>query len=415
MTGSQGTGRVVVVGGGQAGFETAVSLRGKGFTGSITIIGDEPGVPYQRPPLSKAYLHPEGDPDPSEIVLRPESWFERNEIRLVQGVAASAIDRDAGEVVLADGERVPFEHLVLATGARNRPLPVPGSELPGVHYLRTLDEAHGLIAALGSCKDVAVVGAGFIGLEIAAAAVKKGAVVTVLEAAARPMGRAVSTPMSDHFTSLHRRSGVDLRLDTGVTRVVEKEGRAAGVETSDGSVVHADVVVVGIGVVPEVALAQAAGLPTANGVRVDARLRTTDSRIFAIGDCAAFPSPDGSRELRLESVQNAVDHARCVAAQLTGEDTGYSAVPWFWTEQFDSKLQMAGLVDGYETAVLRGDPSSGSFSVFCFSADGTLLAVESVNHTRDHMAARRLLAKESGLTPEQAADPATDLKALSRA
>lgn len=408
-----GDGPVVVIGGGQAGFETTVSLRSKGHTGPVILVGAESGVPYQRPPLSKAYLHTSGE-EVDELVLRPESWFERNDIGLRQGVSATRIDRDDRVVTLADGERLPFEHLVLATGARNRLLPVPGADSEGVHYLRTLDEARRLVAALGRCSSIAVVGAGFIGLEIAAAAVKKGATTTVVEATDRPMGRAVSRPVSEFVTRLHRDNGVDLRLGCGVARVVESGGRATGVELADGSVVPADLVVVGIGVVPETTLATAAGLETDDGIIVDHRLRTSDEHVSAIGDCARFPGARGP--LRLESVQNAVDHARCVAAQLTGDPSGYCAVPWFWTEQFDRKLQMAGVVDGYATAVVRGAPEDGPFSVFCFAADGRLLGVESVNQTRDHMAARRLLARQDpGLSPDQAADLSVDLKALSRA
>jgi 3-phenylpropionate/trans-cinnamate dioxygenase ferredoxin reductase subunit len=406
---------VVIVGGGQAGFETAFALRSKGHAAPITLIGEEDGVPYQRPPLSKAYLHPpDGGPDLDELVLRPRTWFENHDVILRCGERVVAIDRGRAEVELAGGDRLPFAHLVLATGAGNRPLPVDGADLPGVHYLRTLAEADRLIGALAGCGSVAVIGAGFIGLEVAAAARKKGLQVTVVEAADRPMSRAVSVAMSDYFTGLHRDKGVDLRLGTGVVRVVERGGRAAGVQTDTGEVLHADVVVVGIGVIPETSLAAAAGLATANGIIVDEQLRTTDPRIFAIGDCASFPTEDGRTLIRLESVQNAVDQARCVAAQLTGPPESYKAVPWFWTEQYDSKLQMAGLVQGHDVAVLRGSPEDHAFSVFCFNGE-RLLGVESVHRPADHMAARRLLAAGASVTPEQAADAQFDLKRYSRA
>ena len=407
-------GPVVVVGGGQAGFETAAALRSKGYTGPITLVGEEDGAPYQRPPLSKAYLHAPADGiETEDLVLRPQSWYDRNDVVLLHGQRVTTIDRPRSEVELTGGERLPFAHLVLATGAANRPLPVEGATLPGVHYLRTHTEATQLVKALGSCRSVAVIGAGFIGLEVAAAARKKGLAVTVLEAADRPMSRAVSRMMSDYVTGLHRGHGVDVRLGTGVVQVLGNGGRASGVQTADGDVVDADVVVVGIGVLPETALADAAGLAVGNGVLVDEHLRTTDPRIFAVGDCAAFPHRGGSALIRLESVQNAVDQARCVADQLTGTPDAYRAVPWFWTEQFNSKLQMAGLALNHDTAVVRGKPGDHAFSVFCFR-DDLLLAVESVNRPADHMAARRLLAAGAPLTPEQAGDIAFDLKRHSR-
>ena len=404
---------VVIVGGGQAGFETASNLRTRGWPGAIKIICDERELPYQRPPLSKAYLTSSTSLELDEVVLRPNEWFKRNSIDLLLGSRAEEIDRVACQVVLDDGFCVGYDHLVLATGARNRVLPIDGADLRGVHYLRTLGEAAELVAAFRSAADVAVVGAGFIGLEVAAAAAKKGLSVTVLEATDRPMARAVSQPISDHFTALHTGHGVALLTGTGVTRLLGEDGRVTGVETAGGRVTPADLVVVGIGVVPEDSLASIAGLEVQNGVLVDEHLRTSDPRIFAVGDCAVFPAHE--RRVRLESVQNAVDHARCVAAQLTGTDDPYRAVPWFWTEQFESKLQMAGLIDGHRECVVRGDPGSGAFSVFCFSETGELLGVESVNQPRDHMAARRLLASGHRLTARQVADPRTDLKALSRA
>jgi 3-phenylpropionate/trans-cinnamate dioxygenase ferredoxin reductase subunit len=409
------TGPVVIIGAGQGGFETAGALHARGYPGPIHLIGAEKGVPYQRPPLSKAYLKTAtGEPpEPDSVALRPLHWYDRSGISLHCGISAMQIDRQRGEVELDNGKRVPFQHLVLATGARNRALPVPGADLAAVHYLRTLDEANALKRCLTPGRKVVVVGAGFIGLEVAAAARTAGADVTVIEALVRPMARAVSETISTFYTRQHERHGVDMRLGTGVVRIVEQDGRACGVETSDGTVVPADVIVVGIGVIPNTDLAAAADLEVDNGIVVDQHLVTADPRISAIGDCAAYPAPNGLTRLRLESVQNTVDQARCVAARLTGTPAPYHAVPWFWTEQFDSKLQMAGLIAGYEDTVVRGSIDDGSFSVFCFGAD-RLLGVESVNNTRDHMAARRLLAQGKQLKPEQAQDVSLDLKALSR-
>lgn len=401
--------RVVIVGAGQAGFETATSLRSKGFDGDITIIGDEPGVPYQRPPLSKAYL--KGDPDPESVALRPLDYFASHRIDLRCAHPVIHIDRDARAVELVNGARVDYDHLVLATGTRNRVLPVPGAELDGVHYLRTLSEAHQLAATLSSCKSVVVVGGGFIGLEVAAAANRHGAEVTIVEALDRPMARAVSETISSFFVDEHARRGVRWQLGVGVESVIEKKGRAAGVRTSDGSIIEADIIVVGIGVLPNSELASSAGLAVDNGIVVDLHLLTDDPRISAIGDCASYPNTVGTGRLRLESIQNAVDHARCVANRLVGNDLPYASVPWFWTEQYSSKLQMAGLVAGHDNTVVRGSIETGEFSVFCFGGD-QLLGVESVNRTRDHMAARKLLAANATPTREQVIDLDFDLKTL---
>lgn len=399
--------RVVVVGCGQAGFEAAVNLRSRGFTGSITLIGDEPGVPYQRPPLSKAYLH--GLPDRESLALRPAEYFDQHDIALVCGKPAVRIDRDGRHVELIDGTLLKYDHLVLAAGARNRALQVPGADLPGVHYLRTAEEAESLTARLDTAASLVVVGAGFIGLEVAAAARKKGIEVTVVEALSRPMARALSEAMSEYFSNAHRQHGVDLRLSTGVEEIIAVDKRAGGVVTTSGEVIPADVIVVGIGVVPNVELAVRAGLPVDNGIVVNEFLRTTDDHISAIGDCAAFPVAGFAGLVRLESVQNAVDQARCVAAQLAGSTASYRSVPWFWSEQFESKLQIAGLTTGADTRVVRGSVGDGAFSIFCFEG-GRLLGVESVNKPRDHMAARKLLAEGVPLAPDQAADTSYDLK-----
>lgn len=400
---------VVIVGAGQAGIETAVALRSKGFDDPIIVYGDEGCAPYQRPPLSKQFL--KGHIDSADIELRPSVFFDRKSIALRCGERVIGIDRTACQVQLDDGSTQSYQHLVLATGTRNRPLTVPGADSDGVRYLRTLDEAHALTARLSTCSTVVVIGAGFIGLEVAAAARGQGTQVTVVEAASRPMGRAVSKEMSEYFAALHRDRGVALLLETGVREIAEKAGAAAAVITDAGQRLDADLIVVGIGVIPNTELAAAAGLAVENGVVVDSQLLTADPQISAIGDCAAFPHPAGTGLLRLESVQNAVDHARCVADRLSGASHAYSTVPWFWTEQFTAKLQIAGLITGYDHAVVRGEPASGSFSVFCFEG-GRLLGVESVNAARDHMTARNLLAGGVVVTPPQVADIGVDLKGL---
>lgn len=400
---------IVIVGAGQAGIEAAVALRSKGFQDGIIVYGDEACAPYQRPPLSKEFLKSSADSD--DIALRPAAYFDRNEIDLRCGVTVAEIDRAERRVRLSDGTIQDYQHLVLATGTRNRRITAPGADSARVHYLRTLAEASALTVQLASCASLVVIGAGFIGLEVAAAARARGANVTVVEAAERPMGRAVSKEMSDYFADLHRRHGVRLLLGTGVSKIVENDCAAATVVTTSGERIDADLIVVGIGVIPNEEIASAAGLEVDNGIVVDAQLGTADPHISAIGDCAAYPHPSGLGLVRLESVQNAVDHARCLAARLTGQPCDYDKVAWFWTEQFAAKLQMAGLIGGHDHTVVRGAPDMDSFSVFCFRGN-TLLGVESVNAARDHMAARKLLAAGLTVTAEQAADGSVDLRTL---
>jgi 3-phenylpropionate/trans-cinnamate dioxygenase ferredoxin reductase subunit len=401
---------VAVVGAGQAGFQAASSLRQEGFGGRIVLIGDEPGLPYQRPPLSKSYLA--GDSGLDELWLRPEAFYEKQEIELVTGKAVTALDRARRCLVLASGGTIECDHLVLATGARCRMLPVRGAELDGVFALRTLADADVLRERLAQAREVVVVGAGFIGLEFAAVAIAAGAAVHVIEVTHHPMGRVVSAPTSRFFTEAHRAWGATISLGTGVAQVLGDGRRATAVELSDGRVLPADLVLICIGVVPNSELAHDAGLATDNGIVVDEFLATGVPEIAAIGDCANFPTRFAEGRVRLESVQNAVDQAREVAARIAGKRlTSYDKVPWFWSDQRELKLQIAGLTAGHDTAVLRGDPKGGSFSVFCFSGE-RLIGVESVNRPADHIVARRLLAlADPGLTPAQAADESYDVKA----
>lgn len=400
---------VVIIGAGQGGFQAAASLRDEGYDGPIQLVGDEPGLPYQRPPLSKAYLT--GKTDADGLLLRAAPFFAERRIEVLAPERAVRVDREARHVALSSGRELPYGHLILATGARNRLLPVPGAELDGVVYLRTQAEADLIREKLEGAKHVVVIGAGFIGLEFAAVAASLGRSVTVLEAMGRPMARALSLPMSAHFARAHTAAGLRLHFEAVVTRIVGEGGRATGIETGTGEHVPADLVVVGIGVVPNVELAAEAGLLVENGIRVEAQLSTEDPAISALGDCASYASPyAGGQVVRLESVQSAVDQARCIAARLVGKPAPYAAVPWFWSDQGGMKLQMAGLTAGHDETVIRGDPDSGAFSVFCYG-DGRLLGVESVNRPADHMIARRLLAKGLGIAPHEAADVTLDLKA----
>ncbi|WP_125611963.1 NAD(P)/FAD-dependent oxidoreductase [Specibacter cremeus] len=404
-------GHVVVVGNGQAGMQLIDSLRAGGYAGAITVFGEEPHAPYQRPPLSKDYLAAGADPEP--LPLRAARFFLEHDVDARHGVAVTAVDRHARTVAAADGTTLRYTTLVLATGARNRPLAVPGSGLAGIHGLRTLDDAERVHAHLGRAANVVVIGAGFIGLEFAAAAAARGANVTVLEYGPRPLGRAVSATMSGHIAAAHVRDGIDLRLGDGIAAFVGTDGHVTAAVAGSGAEYPADLVMVGVGVLPRTELALAAGLEVDNGIVVDGALRTSDPNIFALGDCANFPQPRLGARARLESVQNATDQARHAAAAILGETGEYDELPWFWSHQGTLKLQIAGLSQPGDGTVLRGDPATGKFSVFCFR-DGRLAAVESVNAPADHMAARRALAAGRTLDPDQAADPTFDFKAWSR-
>jgi 3-phenylpropionate/trans-cinnamate dioxygenase ferredoxin reductase subunit len=402
---------VVIVGTGQAGFQAASSLRQGGFEGDVTLVGEEPQLPYQRPPLSKAFLKGEGDP--GEVHLRPETFFGSKDIGLLSGDRAERVDREARTVELASGRVLAYDHLVLATGSRPRPLPVPGSDLDGVLELRTVADAQVLRERLAGGPRLVVIGGGFIGLELAASAREKGAEVTVVEALDRTMARAVTPETSAHFAALHAEHGATIRHDATVARI-NGNGAVSGVELGDGTKLDADVVVIGVGVVPNVELAEESGLMVRDGIVVDETLRTADPAVWAIGDCASYPSAHVGHLVRLESVQNATDHGRAVAAAIMGEPAPYDALPWFWSDQHSRKLQIAGLPHGHDSTVVRGDPRSEAFSVFCFAGD-RLVCVESVNRMPDHMAARKLLTARRTIAPADAADEAFDLKAFAAA
>jgi len=409
--------RVVIIGAGQAGHQVATSIRDQGMTGEVTLIGEEPYLPYQRPPLSKAYLASEAinELGLEDLAFRPQSFFADRGIALHLNQRARRIDRATKAVILESGVSVGYDHLVLATGARNRRLPIPGMDFSGVLQLRGLDDAFALRQRLQTARRVAVIGAGFIGLECAATAAKRGLSVTVVESATRVMARTVSPAISAAFEAAHRKAGVDLRFSAMAVEVLGENGVALGLRLADGSTLEADLIIVGVGVLPNQELAAEAGLAVGDGVIVDAQLRTSDPAISAIGDCALFPSPYAEAPVRLESVQNAADQARCVAARLAGEGADYAALPWFWSDQGVLKLQIAGLAIGYDKTVLRHHPTRAeSFSAFLYRAD-KLIAVESVNAVADHMTARQILSAGFSPTPEQAADPTIDLKALAKA
>jgi len=385
---------VVIVGGGQAGLEAAAALRAQGYQGTVTLICEESHAPYQRPPLSKDFLT--GKQEAGSVFLRALAYYEKHGIDLILGNGATEINRGAKLVHLAGGGTVGYAQLILALGARNRPLPVPGAE--HALCLRTLDEAVTLKQRLAEARHrVVVIGGGFIGLEVAAAARVAGKPVTVIEAAPRLMARAVSPVLSDFFLELHRAHGAEVLLQAAAGEV-----RPDAVILTDGRRIDADLVVAGIGVVPNVELAREAGLAVNDGILVDEFLRTSDADIYAIGDCADHPNAF------------AVDQAKCVARAIAGKPSPYRDVPWFWTDQYEIRFQMAGLSAGHDRSVMRGSLESRKFSAFYFK-QGRLLAVDSVNRFGDHIAARKMLGAGTPLTPEQAADETVDLKQLAAA
>jgi 3-phenylpropionate/trans-cinnamate dioxygenase ferredoxin reductase subunit len=381
-------------------------LRQDGFAEPIALVNDEGHLPYQRPPLSKAYLKGAGGPE--TLMFRPEKFYRDQNVDLITDRAA-AIDRAARKLKLASGASLDYGHLVLATGARNRLLDLPNANLDAVRYLRTLDESEALRHLIKPGMRVVVIGAGFIGLEFAATARAKGLEVDVVELAPRVMARAVTVEISDYFQSRHTAAGIRIHLGVQVTSIEADGEKVTGVSLSDGCHIPADLVVVGVGVLPNVELGAETGLPVASGIIVDEHLLTSDPNISAIGDCALYKSERFGGSLRLESVQNATDHARCVAARLTGHAKAYDGLPWFWSDQGPDKLQMAGLTTGYDRVVVRGNREQGQFSAFCYKA-GHLVGIESVNRAGDHMFGRRLLGANGSITPEQAADLNFDLK-----
>ena len=416
--GSPGADGVLIVGGGQAAMQLAISLREFGWQAAVTIAGDEPYAPYQRPPLSKAFLS--GDADPATLEFRSVERYERERITVLTGqrvtqVRAAAPGRP-GLAVTESGGRLEFGRLALATGARPRLLSVPGADVAGVCYLRDVGHAISLRERLAAAERVLVVGGGFIGLEAAAAATARGKAVTVVEAAGRLIGRVVAPTVSDFYAAAHQRRGVRVLLGTSVSRFegtgpADTGGAVTGAHLSDGSFVPADLVVIGIGAEPRTELAEQLGLACDGGIVVDACARTSDPAIVAAGDCAVTPHPaaaDGAL-VRFESYGHALDHAKVAAATLAGVPAPYDAVPWFWSDQGTLKLQIAGLSAGYDQAVLRGDPNEERFSVLYYRA-GRLLAVHAVNSPRDYLAVRRALAAGQEIPAEFAADPETPLR-----
>ncbi|MDY0012644.1 MAG: FAD-dependent oxidoreductase [Rhodocyclaceae bacterium] len=405
---SQGAG-VVIIGSGQAGAEVATCLRQMGYPGRIQMVGEEVHLPYRRPPLSKEYLGREVSLE--SLAIKSGAVYAKAGIELLRGVRAVAIERDARTVRLEDGRVLAYDALVLATGGRNRPLPLPGAEASNVHYLRTIEESHAIGEAMVPGKSLVVIGGGYIGLEVAAIGIKHGLKVTALVRGPRVLARVTGPEMSSFYEGVHRQAGVDVRTGVTITALQTVAGKATAILLADGEIIPADVVVIGNGLIPSVELAQAAGLEVGDGILVDAHACTSDPHILAVGDVANHPNPLYGRRMRFESVPNATEQARTVAATICGKALPYRPIPWFWSNQYDLKLQMVGISEGYDDVVFRGEPASRSFSAF-YLKDGVVIAADTVNHMQDFMAAKQLVARGRPVDRARLADTALPLKSL---
>lgn len=400
--------KIVVIGAGHAGVQMVTSLRQEGFAGELILVSDEADIPYHKPPLSKAFLK---HPDAELQLLKAEEFYKENNVTLMFGRHVSALDLAAKRVDFTTGAPLTYDRLVLATGARPRLATLPGGDLQGVLALRTQADAFKLRNRISHVTDVVVLGGGFIGMEAAFTLAGLGKKVTIVEFAPRILNRAVSQIVSDHMTARAKLNGIDVRVNTALAAIKGVHGTVTHVVTADGAEIEAQMVVLGIGVVPNVEIAQAAGLKCANGICVDLHMRTNDPDVFAVGDVVSYDHWLAERVVRLESVQNATDQAKLAAKTILGKAEDYHTVPWFWSDQGDVKLQMAGLSFDPDTFITRGDPAANAFSVYHFRK-GKLVSVDSVNKGADHMVARKMLAAGFSPTPEQLADLNMDLRTL---
>ena len=400
---------VVIVGAGHGGAQVAIMLRTQKFTGSIAMIGDEPELPYERPPLSKEYFA--GEKEFERIQLRPAKYWDEREVTMLLGKRVVSVDPVGHSVTSDGGETIGYGKLVWATGGSPRMLPIPGGDLPGVQGVRTRADADAMKAASETARQIVVIGGGYIGLEAAAVLRKAGKKVVLLEALDRVLARVAGTELSRFYEREHREHGVDLRLGVAV-EAIEGESHVTGVRLADGEVIPANLVIVGIGIVPAVEPLIAAGAEGGNGVLVDRLCKTSLPDIYAIGDCAAHENNFAEGiVIRLESVQNANDQANVVAKGICGDEAPYHSIPWFWSNQYDLKLQTAGLSTGHDRAVMRGDPATRSFSAVYLKA-GRVIAIDCVNATKDYVQGRMIVTAGLHATAEQLADTETPLKAL---
>lgn len=400
---------VLIIGGSHTAASVAFGLRQLGWNGAVTIVSEEQQLPYQRPPLSKDFLA--GNKQLDDLLLKPAAAYQDKRIQLKLGCVATAIDRANRVVTLANGDQLSYHQLVLATGARPRPLPFAGSESDNLFYLRSYDDVTRIQAALTpSCK-VAIVGGGYIGLETAASLTKMGCQVSIIEAMPRLLARVTAPQLSAYYQALHQRHGVDIRVDCQLESFVCSDNQITALQLAGGEQLDCDIVIVGIGVIPNVELAAAAGLAVENGVVVDPHGRSSDPDIYAAGDCSYHYNPIYQRQLRLESVQNTVDQGMAVARTICAAPQTYNALPWFWSDQYDIKLQIAGLSQGFDQTVVRGDLGSDAFSLF-YLAQGRLLAADCINRPQEFMISKRLLTSDIAVTAQQLADCDFNLMSL---
>jgi 3-phenylpropionate/trans-cinnamate dioxygenase ferredoxin reductase subunit len=400
--------KVVIAGAGHAAGQVAASLRQYGFDGEILLVGEEAWLPYQRPPLSKKFLA--GEIPAERLYFKPPDFYESHRIDRRLATRITAVDRENRDMVTAAGTRIAYDTLVLATGSRARRIEVPGSELDGLHYLRNIDDVARIRAGLDAARHVVIIGAGYIGLEVAAVTRKLGHAVTVIEMEDRVMSRVVSPVVSRFYEAEHAAHGVKLELSTAL-EAFEGDTKVDAIRLSGGRSIPADLVIAGVGIVPNTELAASANLEVDNGIVVDAHCRTVDEDIYAVGDCTSHPNEIYGRRIRLESVHNALEQAKTAAANICGEPVAYSQVPWFWSDQFDIKLQIAGLSQGYDTWVVRGEPATRSFSCL-YLRDGVLIACDAINAPRDFVQSKTLIAAGRTIAPERLADTSIPLKDL---
>ena len=400
--------RVVIAGAGHAAGQVIASLRQHKFEGQIVLVGEERYLPYQRPPLSKKFLA--GEMPAERLYYKPSSFYEDADVETHLETRIESVDREAKSIVTTAGDRIPYDKLVLALGSRVRRLPVEGANLDNVHYLRNIADVESIRGGFEAGKRLVVIGAGYIGLEVAAVANQAGLDVTVIEMGDRVMSRVVSPEVSDFYQIEHTDKGVRFRLSSGVAGLEGKK-RVKAVVTSDGEEIPADLVVIGVGILPNTELATAAGLEVENGIVVDDHCMTSDPDIFAVGDCTLHPNAIYERRLRLESVHNALEQAKTAAANICGQDTAYCQVPWFWSDQYDLKLQIAGLSQGYDDVVIRGNPAERSFSCL-YLKEGRLIAVDAINAPRDFVQSKQLIADRVRVATDRLADTDVMLKEL---
>jgi 3-phenylpropionate/trans-cinnamate dioxygenase ferredoxin reductase subunit len=402
------TQRIVIAGAGHAAGQLVVSLKQQKFAGKIVLVGDEPHLPYQRPPLSKKFLS--GNMEADRLYVKPAIFYTDAQVETHRNCMITAIDRKSKVLRTNSGDTIAYDQLVLALGSRVRRLTIEGADLDGIHYLRNISDVDAIRAELGDRKKAVVVGAGYIGLEVAAVLRQLGIDVTVIEMTERVMSRVVSPEISDFYQIEHTSHGVKLRLSTGIVAFRGKS-RISAIETTDGEMIDADFVVVGVGILPNTELAETAGLAVDNGIIVDDQCQSSDADIYAVGDCTVHPNAIYERQLRLESVHNALEQARTAASNLCGKEKHYAEVPWFWSDQYDLKLQIAGVSTGYDEVVIRGNPANRAFACM-YLKDGKLIATDAVNSPKEFVQSKAIIAAQLPINRGRLADASIALKDL---